>query len=106
MLPIPLLFVTLSFSSPKIISPPSSIETNSIQDSVRSNAFRVLEEKCNICHTTKRRVQNFTLKNMDSLVTEINSQVFIKEKMPKGKNNVLTEKEKNNLRTWINTLPK
>lgn len=55
------------------------------QTSLKQKAFIVLKNKCNTCHATKRRVDIFTISNMDSLKFEINNQVFIKRKMPKGK---------------------
>ncbi len=55
------------------------------QTSLKQKAFIVLKKKCNTCHATKRRVDIFTISNMDSLKFEINNQVFIKRKMPKGK---------------------
>ncbi|MDC6389880.1 hypothetical protein PP182_14365 [Maribacter sp. PR1] len=72
------------------------------QNSYKKEAFQVLVQKCNVCHLTKKRVENFTLENMDSLATDINKQVFIKKKMPKGKKITLTKSEKESLTLWLN----
>ncbi|MGB3145469.1 MAG: hypothetical protein WBB24_15320 [Maribacter sp.] len=41
---------------------------------------------------------------MGSLSEDINTQVFIKQKMPKGKKNELTTDEKELLKRWLSTL--
>lgn len=70
-------------------------------DSTRLLAFKVLDSKCNFCHQSKKRLENFTLDNMDSLIPEIQVQVFVKNRMPKGRRNILSIEEKNALRNWI-----
>lgn len=72
------------------------------QDSTQNKAFAVLDSKCNFCHITRNRLDHFTMDNMNGLIPKINEQVFAKNKMPKGKNNVLTIEEKNSLLIWIN----
>lgn len=74
------------------------------QESLKQRAFIVLKNKCNTCHATKRRVEIFTISNMDSLKIKINNQVFIKRKMPKGKKNQLTTTEEIDLANWIKVL--
>lgn len=74
------------------------------QTSLKQKAFVVLRDKCNVCHVSKKRLALFTLANMDSLQLEINNQVFIKRKMPKGKRNRLSQKEELDLTNWLNTL--
>jgi hypothetical protein len=41
---------------------------------------------------------------MDSLLSEINTQVFITRKMPKGKRNQLSEQEEMSLKNWLSGL--
>lgn len=72
------------------------------QDSVQQKAFAVLNSKCNFCHITRKRLDHFTFNNMNGLMSKINEQVFVKNTMPKGKNNALTLEEKNSLLLWIN----
>ncbi len=78
--------------------------TQTEQTSTKQKAFIVLRNNCNTCHATKRQLQLFTLYNMDSLRLEINTQVFITRKMPKGKRNQLSEQEEMNLKNWLNGL--
>ena len=77
---------------------------NKPQENRKSAAFKVLTTKCNVCHATKKRTEVFTLQNMDSLVSDIDKQVFIKKKMPKGRKVKLTNEESTALKAWINTL--
>lgn len=79
-------------------------ETAREQDIHKVAAFTVLRQKCNTCHATKRRASIFTYENMDSLSKLIYSQVFIKQKMPKGRNNALTEVEEKQLKKWLSSL--
>lgn len=76
------------------------------QDSIKSEAFRILQVKCNVCHATKKKTEIFTYQNMDSLAEEINRQVFIKKKMPKGRKIKLTPEDEQQLKTWIASLAK
>ena len=74
-----------------------------IQTTIKTEAYTVLRNKCNICHATKKRTDIFTLKNMDSLAFDIHKQVFIKKKMPKGKKNKLTNEEIRSLKNWLDS---
>lgn len=71
------------------------------QTTTKDKAFTVLQAKCNFCHAVKKRTDVFTFENMDSLAVEINKQVFIKRKMPKGRKVTLTHEEEENLKDWI-----
>jgi len=56
-----------------------------------------------MCHATKKHTDIFTLKNMNSLAIEINRQVFVKRKIPKGRKTKLTEEEEElQLEVWPN----
>lgn len=93
-----------------IVSPNSKTSSewyileNKLQENRKSAAFKILTTKCNVCHATKKRTDVFTLQNMDSLAADINKQVFIKKKMPKGRKVKLTNEESTALKAWINTL--
>lgn len=82
---------------------PKAYEYNPVdQETIqKEKAFKVLQTKCNVCHAIKKKVDIFTFENMDSLAYDINKQVFIKKKMPKGKKIKLTTSEKNDLSLWI-----
>lgn len=99
-----LLSLISTHTSLQIKTETTFIEIGPQQNSLKTKAFNILKNKCNICHATKRRIQLFTLNNMDSLKAEINTQVFIKRKMPKGKRNQLSKQEEMNLKNWLSGL--
>lgn len=70
-------------------------------DSLKMAALIVLENKCNQCHSEKKPAYYFTAKTMDYFVKDINNEVFIKKKMPKGKKNRLTAEDRETLRLWV-----
>ena len=82
----------------------TTLQTATYQNDVKTDAFAVLRQKCNTCHALKRKVSVFSYENMDSLSNAINEQVFIKQKMPKGRKNRLTNLEDENLQRWLETL--
>ena len=71
------------------------------QNDMKQQAYMVLQDKCNVCHATKKKTDIFTLDNMDSLAPDIHKQVFIKRKMPKGRKIRLTETETQQLQVWL-----
>ncbi|UWX55975.1 hypothetical protein NYZ99_06435 [Maribacter litopenaei] len=92
-----------TYTTPKVLKEPPQLRISiENQDSIKQKAFAVLDLKCNFCHTSKKRLENFTPENMNDLIPKINEQVFVTKKMPKGKNNILTSEEKNSLLIWIN----
>ena len=66
----------------------------------KSKALIVLKNKCNSCHLEKNRSVIFDLQNMSSKAHEIQTQVFVKKRMPKGKIK-LSETEMAELRLWL-----
>ncbi len=70
-------------------------------DSLKIAALTVLENNCNECHSKKKPAYFFTSKTMDYFVADINNQVFIKGKMPKGKKNQLTPNDREILKHWV-----
>ena len=71
---------------------------------IKIKAFEILNTKCNICHVKQNKKKIFTLKNMDIFAAKVEEQVFIKKRMPRGKKNKLTDKEYQQLSTWIKSL--
>lgn len=69
----------------------------------RENAFQILYNKCNVCHHKRNKRDVFTLQNMDTWANDIEKQVFIKKRMPKGKIITLTSNEYQELLTWISS---
>lgn len=99
-----LLLMFLETMSLESLRHTSSYSTVFEQDSLKNDAFKVLVEKCNVCHVSRKRVQDFTLQNMDSLASQINTQIFIKQKMPKGNKVVLSKKDMQTLELWLKDL--
>lgn len=66
--------------------------------------LEILSTKCNVCHSTKNPSKVFTKDNMDAFYKNINRQVFVFKRMPKGNKIKLSTEEKEILKDWINTL--
>lgn len=66
-------------------------------------AFQVLNTKCNICHRKQNKKKVFTLDNMETFANKINTQVFIRKRMPKGNKVKLTSQESTTLKNWLYT---
>ncbi len=73
-------------------------------ESPKSAAYKILVAKCNVCHRKKNPRKVFTLENMESLSPKIFKQVFVKKRMPKGKENNLSPAEYALLKEWLLTL--
>ena len=76
---------------------------NPMQASSQDQAFEVLKIKCNVCHATKKKTDIFTKANMDYFAADIHKQVFVKQKMPKGRKVKLTDAEMRTLEHWLET---
>lgn len=82
--------------SENAVLPPTSYQ--------RSAAFKILKAKCNVCHSKRNKKKVFTKDNMDGFAPLINTQVFIKKRMPKGKQITLSRAEYQTLQNWIQSL--
>ncbi len=94
-------FILLGFKN--AMAKQSEIIPYIAENSVKSKALTVLEQKCNDCHLKKYKSIIFTEKNMDVLAKSIHIQVFVKKKMPKGKVK-LTDLESESLRAWLTSI--
>lgn len=74
------------------------------EDPVKEKAFKILTNKCNVCHNRRNKRKIFTEDNMNSWSQDVYKQVFIKKRMPKGKKIKLTGKEYQDLLTWVSSL--
>ncbi|MFD0796293.1 hypothetical protein ACFQZJ_02385 [Maribacter chungangensis] len=74
------------------------------EDPVKTKAFEILTNKCNVCHEQRNRRRVFTENNMNNWSNDVYKQVFIKKRMPKGKKIKLTSEEYQDLLTWISSL--
>ena len=78
------------------------VSNDGIKDT-KATAFQILNNKCNVCHHKRNKRRVFTLENMTKWANDINRQVFIKKRMPKGKKIKLTSQEYQDLLTWISS---
>ena len=69
----------------------------------RKAALLVLVNKCNVCHQYSNPGKVFTAANLDELAPKIYKQVFVKRRMPKGRDIRLTPEEEQQLREWLET---
>jgi uncharacterized membrane protein len=95
--------LSLSHTNNAVIKRDHSIAIDN-QHIVKEEAFNILSTKCNVCHVKKNKRKIFTRNNMSGFAPQINTQVFIKRRMPKGKDIKLTEKEYQLLSTWLRSL--
>jgi len=79
---------------------------DSAADVLATEALRVLQTKCNTCHVRQNPGKVFTRITMERYAEKIDKQVFIKRRMPKGKDNHLSMEEENTLRAWLQQYPR
>lgn len=72
-------------------------------DDAKKAALTVLQQKCNVCHRTDNPGKVFTIDNMEALAPKIYKQVFVKQRMPKGRKIQLTAEESQVLKNWVET---
>ena len=70
---------------------------------LKQTALSVLVQKCNVCHKTYNPGKVFTADNMETLAPKIYKQVFVKRRMPKGRDIKLTPEEEQLLSRWLET---
>jgi len=70
---------------------------------LKQTALSVLVQKCNVCHKIYNPGKVFTADNMEDLAPKIYKQVFVKRRMPKGRDIKLTPEEEQLLRGWLET---
>lgn len=70
---------------------------------LKQTALSVLTQKCNVCHSVYNPGKVFTADNMESLAPKIYKQVFVKRRMPKGRDIKLTPEEEQLLKGWLET---
>ncbi len=77
---------------------------NNVNETLKQEAFEILQIKCNSCHRSQNPFMVFSLKNMERRAPKIHKQVFITKRMPKGDRVKLSTKEYTLLKEWINQL--
>jgi hypothetical protein len=68
---------------------------------LKQKAFEILDTKCNVCHRKQNPFKVFSLRNMNKHAAKIYKQVFVKRRMPKGDEIILTEQEYQILKNWL-----
>jgi uncharacterized membrane protein len=91
------LIVLLLSSSTSLLSASARLP----HDDAKQAALTVLEQKCNVCHRSANPGKVFTIDNMEGLAPKIYKQVFVKRRMPRGRNIRLTTAESQALKTWV-----
>lgn len=79
----------------------TSVPCQTTDKSIKIQAFRILDIKCNSCHRKRNPFMIFSEKNMSKRAEKINKQVFELKRMPKKEGKPLSEKEYQTLKIWI-----
>lgn len=97
------LAIGLFFSSKHFLTAADGSLTTAFTMSIelKQEALGILQRKCNVCHLKKNRRRVFHIYNMSDLAPRIYRQVFVKKRMPKGREIRLTEKEYDILKKWL-----
>lgn len=86
-----------------IAKPPAAFYTTGTPTDTKTPALEILKTRCNACHVKQNPAKVFTSANMNLLAADINEQVFIKKRMPRGNRVRLTLDEYNTLKNWLIT---
>ena len=70
---------------------------------LKMEAFKILDTHCNSCHTDNNPSKIFSIENMDGFAKNINRQVFVFKRMPKGRERKekISKEEFQVLKKWI-----
>lgn len=71
---------------------------------LKNEAYNVLDKSCNYCHLKRNPSKVFSIENMSEYANDIYVQVFVKKRMPKGRNNALRIDDEKALMRWISSL--
>ncbi len=77
---------------------------NNVNETLKQEAFEILQIKCNSCHRKQNPFMVFSLKSMERRAPKIRKQVFITKRIPKGDQVKLNTNEHAILKEWINQL--
>ncbi|HVI46399.1 MAG TPA: hypothetical protein VM802_16105 [Chitinophaga sp.] len=70
-------------------------------EQLKEKALLVLQTKCNVCHIRNNPFKVFNARNMERHANAINTQVFVKGRMPKGDEIKLSTEEREILKAWL-----
>lgn len=79
------------------------VKASKSPEDLKTKAFKILENKCNVCHRKQNPFMVFSWKNMAKRAEKIHKQVFVKKRMPKGDDIKLTTEEYSLLNNWLQT---
>lgn len=71
---------------------------------LKNEAYNVLDKSCNYCHIKRNPSKVFSMENMSDYANDIYVQVFVKKRMPKGRNKALRIDDEKALMRWISSL--
>ena len=68
---------------------------------LKTKTFKILDNKCNVCHKRRNPFMIFKPKNMERRAKRIYRQVVVTKRMPKGDEYSLTKEEYDTLVRWL-----
>lgn len=68
---------------------------------LKTKTFKILDNKCNVCHKKRNPFMVFKPKNMERRAKKIHHQVVVTKRMPKGNEYPLTKEEYATLLKWL-----
>ncbi len=92
-----ILLTSFEFTAPTHSNSKGSNET------LKKQAFQILDANCNVCHRKKNPFMVFKMSNMEKRAYRINKQVFVLQRMPKGDEITLSVEDRATLKNWLNT---
>lgn len=98
-----MVLVTSLNGHPKIIQENKAHASPEYNEGLKTAAFEILTNKCNVCHKKQNSFMIFKLKNMEQRAQKIHQMVFVERRMPKREGVQLTENEYAILAKWLLT---
>ena len=83
--------------------PVPQISSSESAENLKTKAYQILDNKCNVCHRKQNPFMVFSEKNMDKRASKIYQQVIIKNRRPKGNEIKLTSEEYSLLKNWLDS---
>ncbi|NQZ77724.1 MAG: hypothetical protein HRT61_16715 [Ekhidna sp.] len=100
---ITVLILFSSFDTPGEATKQNQMKISVADNTLKKQALKILETKCNVCHRKQNPLMVFKEKNMSKRAKKIYKMVFKERKMPKGNDIRLTNEEYITLEKWLFT---
>jgi uncharacterized membrane protein len=97
------LLLTLAINSSAGDNPVAQPILSGADPKLKSEVFKILDSKCNVCHRKKNPFMVFNEKNMVKRAKKIHKMVFVERRMPKGDEIRLSNEEYNTIEQWLFT---